>query len=85
MKPVTYDRHAKRRMKDRAISQEEAKSTIENPDSLAKSVKGRANAFKFVNGRYLRVTYKEEPDYILVVTVTVRKKPFGGQHENRIQ
>jgi hypothetical protein len=85
MKPIQYDRHAKRRMKDRAVSQEETQLAIENPDSLEKSVKGRSSAFKFMNGRYLRVTFKEELDHVLVVTVTVRKKPFGGQYENRIQ
>jgi hypothetical protein len=72
-------------MKDRAVNQEETELTIANPDSVEKSTKERLNAFKFVKGRYLRVTFKEEQDQILVVTVTVRKKPFGGPHENRIQ
>jgi hypothetical protein len=60
-------------------------TSCEKPDSLGKSVKGRMNAFKFMNGRYLRVTFKEELDDILVVTVTIRKKPFGGSNEDRIQ
>jgi hypothetical protein len=72
-------------MKERGVDEKEAESVIVNPDSLEKSVKGRSNAFKFINGRYLRVTFKEDLDHILVVTVTVRRKPFGGQHENRIQ
>jgi hypothetical protein len=82
MKPIQYDRHAKKRMKDRAVNEEEAKFAIENPDFLEQSIKGRTNAFKFINGRYLRVTFKEELDHSLVVTVTVRKKPFGGKHED---
>lgn len=42
------------------------------------SVKGRQNAYKFIGDRYLRVTFKEELDHILVITVTVRKRPFRG-------
>ena len=76
MKPIKYDRHAKRRMKDRHVIEADVKLAIENTDFLEQSIKGRLNAFKFVNGRYLRVTFKEEPDHILVITVTIRKKPF---------
>ncbi len=76
MKLIKYDRHAKRRMKDRRVIDDEVKSAIENADFLEQSIKGRFNAFKFINGRYLRVTFKEEPDHILVITVTIRKKPF---------
>jgi len=76
MKIIKYDRHAKRRMKDRHVIEDEVKSAIEDADFLEQSIKGRFNAFKFINGRYLRVTFKEEPDHILVITVTIRKKPF---------
>jgi len=76
MKPIKYDRHAKRRMRDRHVIEDEVKSAIEDADSLEQGIKGRLNAFKFINGRYLRVTFKEEPEHILVITVTIRKKPF---------
>ncbi|GEM_PF-612019 len=76
MKPIKYDRHAKRRMKDRHVIEDEVKSAIEDPDFLEQSIKGRLNAFKFINGRYLRVTFKEEPEHIFIITVTIRKKPF---------
>ena len=72
-------------MKDREVSQKEIELTIKNPDLLKQSIKGRTNAFKFLNDRYLRVTFKEEANRLYVITVTVRKKPFGGQYENRIQ
>jgi hypothetical protein len=76
MKPIVYDRHARRRMKDRAVTEEEAESAIAGPDSLLPSVKGRMNAFKYLNGRYLRITFKEEKEQFLVITVTIRKRPF---------
>lgn len=78
MKPIRYDRHARKRMKDREVSEDEIEFVIKNPDSCEPSIKGRMNAFKFVNGRYLRVTFKEEMDRILVITVTIKKKPFIG-------
>ena len=76
MKPIRYDRHAKRRMKDRHVTEADVELAIENADSLEQSIKGRINAFRFLNGRYLRVTFREEPDQILVITVTIKKKPF---------
>lgn len=63
-------------MKDRHVIDNEVKSAIEDADFLEQSIKGRLNAFKFINGRYLRVSFKEKPDHILVITVTIRKKPF---------
>ena len=45
MKPIQYDRHARRRMKDRKVNQEEVELTIKNPDFLKQSIKGRTNAF----------------------------------------
>ena len=73
-------------MKDRHVRDDEVTVAIENPDFMAQSVKGRINAFKFLNKRYLRVTFRKESDHILVITVTIRKKPFKEQpDENRIQ
>lgn len=76
MKPIRYDRHARRRMKEREVTEEEAEIAIKEPDLAEPTVKGRRNAYKFIGGRFLRVTYKEEYDHILVITVTMRKKPF---------
>lgn len=76
MPTIKYDRHAKRRMKERGVSESEAEEAIEHPDFSESSVKGRMNAYKFINGRYLRITYKAEPESILVITVTIRKKPY---------
>lgn len=84
MKQILYDRHARRRMKERGASETEVESVISDPDVLFPSVKDRMNALRWLNGRYLRVTFKEETDTILVITVAVRKRPFVGdnRHEN---
>lgn len=78
MKFVKYDRHAKRRMKEREVTQEETEMTIKEPEYTEPSVKGRKNAYRYIGDRFIRVTYKEEYDHILVITVTVRKRPFRG-------
>lgn len=70
-------------MKEREITEEELKTTIKEPEHIEPSVKGRMNAFKFLNGRFLRVTYKKEGDFISVVTAVKRKRPFEGEnHED---
>lgn len=78
MKPVRFDRHARRRIKERSITEEEAEATLREPEFTEASVNGRVNAFKYTGNRYLRVTFKEESDHFLVITVTMRKKPFKG-------
>lgn len=78
MKPIRCDRHAKRRIKERQVTEEEVNIAIHTPDYTEPSIKDRKNAYKFTGNRFLRVTYKEENDYILIITVTVRKRPFKG-------
>lgn len=76
MKLIKYVRHAKRRMKEREVTEEEVEITIKEPEYIEPSIKGRKNVYKFINNRFLRVTLKEELSHILVITVTIRKKPF---------
>ena len=63
-------------MSERGVSEKEATLTIDDPKFMEQSVKERKNAYKYMNGRFLRVTFKENYDHILVITVTIRKKPF---------
>jgi hypothetical protein len=48
-------------------------SILEQPDQLLPSAKNRYNALKRVNGGIIRVTFVEEADKILVITVSPRK------------
>ncbi|MGQ3685413.1 MAG: DUF4258 domain-containing protein [Candidatus Loosdrechtia sp.] len=79
MKPIKYSRHARRRMKEREITKEEAEITINEPEFTEPGIKSRTNAFKCIGSRFLRVTFKDEPDHILVITAAMRKKPFRRQ------
>ena len=66
---IKFDRHAKRRMKWRRISEEEVYLTLENPDNIEKSIRDRKNAYKAIAQRYVKVTFREFPDKILVISV----------------
>lgn len=48
-------------------------STLKEPDQLLSSIKGRYNALKKISAKVIRVTFLEEADRILVVTVSPRK------------
>lgn len=67
-KLIRFDRHAKRRMKWRKISEEEVLSVINEPESSEASIKGRINLYKRIGQRYLKITYKEFPEEILVIS-----------------
>ena len=61
-KSLRFDRHARRRMKWRRISEEEVTLTLSNPDKTEQSIKGRINVYKTIGTRYIKVTYKEFSD-----------------------
>ena len=67
-KPIRFDRHAKRRMKWRKISEDEVYSVINEPDKNEQSIKGRINLYKKLGQRYIKVTYKEYPLEILIIS-----------------
>jgi hypothetical protein len=68
-KSIRFDRHAKRRMKWRKISEEEVFSVLNEPDKNESSIKGRINVYKRIGQRYLKVTYKEFVEEILIISV----------------
>ena len=78
MKPVRYTRHAISRMRQHLISEESVVLTIGEPDQLLPSIKNRYNALKRMANKIIRVTFIEEVDRILVITVSPRKHFQGG-------
>ena len=42
--------------------------SLENPDKIEESVKGRMNAYKAIGARYIKVTYKKFPGEIFVIS-----------------
>ena len=67
-KVISFDRHAKRRMKWRKISEAEVISVLKEPEKMEPTIYGRINVFKTMGSRYLKVTYKEFENEILVIS-----------------
>lgn len=56
-------------MKWRRISEVEVEKTLTTPERIEDSIKERKNAFKHLNGKWLKITFKEEEHQRIVVTV----------------
>lgn len=74
MGKIYFSRHAKRQMKWRKISDEEVVSTISRPEEIQDSIKGRKNAYKHINQKWIKVTFKEEDYRIIIITVIYKDK-----------
>ena len=68
---IKFSRHALRQMKWRQITEQEVLLIINNPDRLENSVHQRKNAYKTLEDRKLKVTYKQEDDDIIIITALV--------------
>lgn len=68
-KSLRFDRHARRRMKWRKISEDEVNITVSDPDKTEQSVKGRTNVYKTIGARYIKVTYREFSDEVFIISV----------------
>jgi len=74
MQPKKLTRHAKNRMRMHGITEAEVDSAIEKPDFSEPSAEGRTNVWKKIDDKSIRVTYKNEPSRILVITAVKKKK-----------
>ena len=74
MKPIKYTRHAKNRMRWHRITEIEVESAIKAPEFLEPSVENRLNVWVRISNKFLRVTYKEEGDRILVISAVKKNK-----------
>ena len=70
--PIRYDRHARRRMRWRRISETAVEDTVADPDRVEPSIRGRTNAYKQIGDRQIRVTFVETENGILIITVVDR-------------
>jgi len=74
MKSIKYTRHAKNRMRQHNTAEAEVEAAMEKPDFTELSLEGRSNVWKKIGDKFLRVTYKDEPARILVITAVKKKK-----------
>ena len=77
VKTIKYTRHARNRMRLHGISEMDVELAIRKSEYLASSAEGRFNAWVEISGKFLRVTYKEEGDRLLVITAVKKKKGWG--------
>jgi hypothetical protein len=84
IKPIHYTRHARSRMRQHRIEEESVSLAIRESDQLLPSIKSRYNALKHIGNRIIRVTFLEEAEHILIITVSPRKHFQGERDENRI-
>ncbi|OGL39379.1 MAG: hypothetical protein A3C43_04985 [Candidatus Schekmanbacteria bacterium RIFCSPHIGHO2_02_FULL_38_11] len=56
------------------ITESEVESAINIPDFIESSIENRLNVWKKISEKFLRVTYKQEADRILVITAVKKKK-----------
>lgn len=71
---IRFSRHAKRQMKWRDISEQEARDTLLSPEKVEDSIKNRMNAFKHIGDKWLKVTFKEDDKRVLIITAIDRNK-----------
>lgn len=65
------------------IAQDLVHSVLMNPDFLTDGSFGARHAWKQLeSGGFLRVTFKDEPDRRLIITVTPKRSRPGDQHAN---
>lgn len=78
MKPVRLTRHARNRLRLWHLADDVIIDAIASPDIVTPSVRGRGNAWKLSDGRWIRVTFIDEGAEIVVVTVTIRRRGPEG-------
>ena len=61
-------------MKWRNVSATETIAVLEQPDREEKSTSNRLNAYRLLNDRFLKVTYKREGLDVMVVTVIEKER-----------
>ncbi len=62
-------------MKWRKISEKEVEDTLLSPEKTEDSIKDRKNAFRHIGKKWLKVTFIQETDKIVIVTVIDKTKP----------
>jgi len=69
---LIFSRHAKRQMKWRMITEDDVKLTINSPDRVEDTIRGRKNVYKMLEGRTLKITYTQKDQDLVVITAMVK-------------
>ena len=77
MKPIRFTRLARNRMRWHRITDALVEETLRSADWRESSAAGRANRWKRVADRFLRVTCREEAERIVVISAVFKGRPPG--------
>jgi len=69
MKPVKFSFHAEERRKQRGITELQIIDVIQRPEYFKRMLDGRKVAVKIIQNRTITVVYREEENFIRVITV----------------
>jgi hypothetical protein len=61
------------------IGEDLVQQTLQAPDWEEPSIANRVNRWKRVGDRFLRVTFKDEPERIVVITAAFKLRPPRGR------
>ena len=75
MKPVHLSRHARHRIRLDEIPVQQIADILATSELREPSIEGRVNATKAIAGRRVRVTYIEEEQGYVIITVTPLDDP----------
>ncbi len=66
---IAYSDHAKKRMKQRGITELEVEQVLQYPKYIKKSFQGRKIAEGEVNNKTIKVSFAEKENLIKIITV----------------
>lgn len=66
---IIYSEHAKKRMKQRGITELELEHVLKHPSYVKKSFEGTKEAFGEINNRQIKIKFIEIESYIKIITV----------------
>ena len=76
VKPIRITRHARNRMRLYRIDDSLVEQTVRGAEWQESIAAGRMNAWMAVGERFLRVTYREEIDRIVVISAVFKRLPL---------
>lgn len=74
MSQLYFVRHARNRLRYWKLTRSDVEHALSEPDRVTPSKSGRFNAWKRTEYGWLRITYIDEVDRRVIITVTVRDK-----------
>lgn len=66
---ILYSEHAKKRMKQRGVTEIEIEHVLRHPSYIKKSFEGTREALGEINNRQIKIKFIEIESYIKIITV----------------